>query len=333
MSQLSLANVPKKAVPPDGASDHWFTPTRYFAPWHREFRFTLDVAATAESTKASHFFDIGMNGLEQNWAGHRCWMNPPYSDIAPWAEKALLESQTNGALVVGLLPAWTDRAWWADFVEPFREGRRADSPGPVPGEASSGLREYLKAASVKNPVTGCRTWNRPLDRSGYGGFRWKGRMVLAHRLSYEAHIGPIPPGFFVCHRCDRRSCINPCHLFLGSAEDNAKDRDTKGRQARGEKCRRGHLTAVDVSNIKRRSAAGESRADLGREFMVNPSTVSRIALGQRWAAPPEPKTSPIVEVRFIRGRIRFGFPGNPEGLGHHGGGTFPNCLVIWRPAQ
>jgi hypothetical protein len=34
---------------------------------------------------------------------------------------------------------------------------------------------------------------------------------------------------FVLHRCDTPACVNPDHLFLGTAKDNALDREAKGR--------------------------------------------------------------------------------------------------------
>lgn len=42
------------------------------------------------------------------------------------------------------------------------------------------------------------------------------------------------------------------------------------------------------------------------------------------------RTSGHVELRFLRGRVRFGWPGNPDAKGARGGGKFPSVLVIWR---
>lgn len=41
--------------------------------------------------------------------------------------------------------------------------------------------------------------------------------------------GPIQKGFFVCHKCDVPTCVNPKHLYLGSPSDNQKDRWDKKR--------------------------------------------------------------------------------------------------------
>lgn len=76
---------------------------------------------------------------------------------------------------------------------------------------------------------GCWLWKASLRR-GYGQFFIaRGLTVRAHRFSYELHIGAIPDGMMVCHRCDNPICVRPEHLFLGTAKDNARDMIEKGR--------------------------------------------------------------------------------------------------------
>lgn len=80
--------------------------------------------------------------------------------------------------------------------------------------------------------TGC--WlvlNRGLDthgyiRIGYGG----GKVISGHRLSYEMTYGKSPDPMAL-HTCDIRNCINPGHLFEGTALDNVQDMIAKGRSS------------------------------------------------------------------------------------------------------
>lgn len=84
------------------------------------------------------------------------------------------------------------------------------------------------------PNTGCWLWSGYCMPYGYGqiGRPDNGGPERTHRYSYELHFGAIPPGLFVCHRCDTPACCNPTHLFLGTAKDNTQDMDRKGRGRR-----------------------------------------------------------------------------------------------------
>lgn len=101
------------AYHPPKATDEWGTPPEVFDPLNAEFKFDLDVAASASNTKCNRFFDLEEDGLTQPWSG-RCWMNPPYGRvIAKWIEKA---ATSTAELVVGLLPARTDTRWFHDHI-------------------------------------------------------------------------------------------------------------------------------------------------------------------------------------------------------------------------
>ena len=121
-----------KAMPrPDGwTSDDWATPPEIVCEFEEEFGpFDLDACCRPDTAKAPQYFTKADNALVQPWFG-RVWMNPPFSNPAPWLEKAVAETlQRRAELVVALLPAATDTGWFHEWVLPhaseirFRRGR------------------------------------------------------------------------------------------------------------------------------------------------------------------------------------------------------------------
>lgn len=96
---------------------------------------------------------------------------------------------------------------------------------------------------------GCWLWQKSLNQDGYGRFKVHGRMVGAHRFSYENLVGVIPTGFEVnhtCHSdvavdcveeaCKHRSCVNPQHLEVLSKSEHRG----KSRNAQRTHCKNGH---------------------------------------------------------------------------------------------
>lgn len=76
----------------------------------------------------------------------------------------------------------------------------------------------------------CWQWLAYTDEDGYGQFTVDHYPVKAHRFSLSLKLGrAIEVGYFSCHTCDRPGCVNPTHLYEGTAEDNAHDREARGR--------------------------------------------------------------------------------------------------------
>lgn len=103
---------------------------------------------------------------------------------------------------------------------------------------------------------GCLIWigGKTVNKIPYGMFYVEGKMVLAHRFSYEYHKGKIPKGLQVCHSCDKSLCVNPNHLWVGTQKQNVQDMIKKGRRVvgdnRGEKHGRSKLTWDAVHKIR-----------------------------------------------------------------------------------
>jgi len=159
---------------------------------------------------------------------------------------------------------------------------------------------------------GCWEWRGARFQRGagaarvltYGMFTVGPRDIPAHRYSWEMHSGPIPAGLFVLHHCDNPPCVNPEHLFIGTAADNSRDMVAKGRQSRAnahpargdangarrhpDRLHRGEangvaiLTAAKVRDIRARLAAGSSHASVARDFGASKATIGKIARRETW---------------------------------------------------
>ncbi len=116
---------------------------------------------------------------------------------------------------------------------------------------------------------GCWEWNAGCFSDGYGAFSYQRKTQKAHRISYLLFVGMIPKGKMVLHRCDNPPCVNPAHLFIGTAKDNAHDAIQKGRhrgdenvaipKRRKKACPRGHLYSGNNLRLERRSDGGVAR--------------------------------------------------------------------------
>lgn len=147
------------------------------------------------------------------------------------------------------------------------------------------LRERFWAkVSVGDPDV-CWPWNASHDLKGYGQFGIRhGKMLPAHRVSWEFNIGPIPTGMHVLHSCDNRECVNPKHLRLGTHAENMRDVKIRGRAHRslGSDHPMHVLVERQIKEIRALVSSGLSRKDVARSYGVSVGTVHGVVSRKTW---------------------------------------------------
>ena len=103
-------------------TDEWATPKAFFQSLDAEFHFDLDPCANAGNAKCREYYTIEDDGLTKNWGGRRVFCNPPYGrQIGKWVAKCAEESKKPDTLVVMLIPARTDTAYFHQYI--YRKAR------------------------------------------------------------------------------------------------------------------------------------------------------------------------------------------------------------------
>ena len=145
---------------------------------------------------------------------------------------------------------------------------------------NSSLETRIAFHSRPHP-SGCILWSGPLHSWGYGTIEYKGKGYQAHRVAWALANGPIPDGMFICHKCDVPGCVNVDHLFVGTHDDNMRDKAEKGRAPalRGEANANSKLTDEKVLEIR---ADKRAAYRIARDFGVSKTLIENIRHRKTW---------------------------------------------------
>lgn len=151
----------------------------------------------------------------------------------------------------------------------------------------------------------CWIWTGAKNAAGYGAFRFRGATRPAHRAAWTIYRLTEPLNY-CCHSCDRPSCVNPWHMFSGTARDNMQDSIRKGRNSQpprheGETHYFAKLTDAQITDLRNVHArTGMTSAELGKLFGVSSEYARAVVVGKnRGQALIGPKRPQRPDERFI----------------------------------
>lgn len=125
----------------------------------------------------------------------------------------------------------------------------------------------------------CGKRNDMLNKYGY--LTMNKIQFKAHRVSWVIHNGKIPNNLHVLHKCDNVTCVNPSHLWLGTHQDNMRDKLKKGRNCKGSKHPRARLNEKSAKFIK--NNIGKIRIiEMSKILKVTFNTVWKVVNGYSW---------------------------------------------------
>lgn len=122
----------------------------------------------------------------------------------------------------------------------------------------------------------CWLWIAGGHKFGYGEFRESGKLIRAHRFSYELHNGPIKDSKSVLHTCDNPRCVNPNHLYIGTQIENGRDTSIRDRVGTRK------LTPSDIPEIRKQLSANEADSQISKKFGVTAACIYSIRSGKTW---------------------------------------------------
>jgi len=273
-------------------SDEWYTPPDFYKKLNDEFEFTLDPCSTDDNTKCKKHFTMKENGLLQSWGKEIVFCNPPYSNVSEWVEKSYSES-VNGATVVMLIPARTDTRWFHKYIYPFwsnqiKNNTYSYAAGIIDGEGCVSIQKHAPTPNNSNKTVSY-SLRVSVKMTSLDTVTYLRNLFNEGHITTEAREAPYKN----CYKWE--ACGKPAADVLTKIYPFSI---TKREQI---------FNAIEyyTQEIKN-GEIGEFYYQKLRELKLQTS-----------------ESSPKIDIRFIKGRLKFGDSKNSA--------PFPSMLVIFRP--
>lgn len=112
---------------PEADKDSWKTPPSLFNGLDNEFRFDVDICASAGNSLCVDFLSKERSALTYEWNHYyrssSCFVNPPYSQTQLFLNRSAEQAKKHNITVVALVNANTDTKWFAECADSANEIR------------------------------------------------------------------------------------------------------------------------------------------------------------------------------------------------------------------
>lgn len=136
----------------------------------------------------------------------------------------------------------------------------------------------------------CWIWKGSDTGHGYGTFHFKGKAYVAHRFSWLLKYGTFTKNLTL-HKCNNRRCVNPDHLYDGTAKDNTGDIIKAGKYnfinsgtlKSGEENRQAKLNDEIVRSIRKEYIPKVvTQKMLAERYHIAKTTVREVLIRKSW---------------------------------------------------
>ena len=143
------------------------------------------------------------------------------------------------------------------------------------------IERFWNKVNIKEPNE-CWLWKGCIGKDGYGQLWVQGRTMHAIRISLHLSVGlplfVVEKGQgYALHKidCPNRICVNPNHLYVGTASDNRNDIEKTGTA----NYRKSRFSKDEMTEMRILKEKGVSQELIGLQYGITQQMVSYILRG------------------------------------------------------